>query len=59
MTHVAYERMLRSFARLFIHPCPRNWVAIRRAVVYYTPAAHAFSAGIKCFALYFDVLWHR
>ena len=25
-----------------------NWAAIRRAVVYYVQAAHAFSAGIKC-----------
>ena len=29
-------------------PCPGNWVAIGRAVVYYVWAAQAFSAGIKC-----------
>ena len=28
------------------HPCPENWVAIGRVVVYYARAAHAFSAGI-------------
>ena len=31
-----------------MHPCPGNRVAIGRAVVYYTLAAHTFSAGIKC-----------
>ena len=32
-----------------MHPCPGNWVAKRRVVVYYyAQAAHAFSAGIKC-----------
>ena len=31
-----------------MHPCPGNWVAIRRAFLYYARAAHAFSAGIKC-----------
>ena len=30
-----------------MHPCPENWVAIGRAVVYYARAAHSFSAGIK------------
>ena len=30
------------------HPCPRNSVAIGRAVVYYARAAHAFTTGIKC-----------
>ena len=31
-----------------MQPCPGNWVAIRRAVVYYAQPAHTFSAGIKC-----------
>ena len=48
MTHVACESKLRSVVRSFIHPSPRNWVTIGRAVVYYAWAAHAFSAGIKC-----------
>ena len=30
------------------HPCPRNWVAIERAVLYYAWATQTFSAGIKC-----------
>ena len=33
---------------MLLHPCPGHWVVIRRAVVYYSLAAHAFSAGIKC-----------
>ena len=33
---------------LWSHPCPRNWLAIGRAVVYFAWVAHAFSAGIKC-----------
>ena len=31
-----------------MRPCPGNWVAIGRAVVYHARAAQAFSAGIKC-----------
>ena len=31
-----------------MHPCPENWLAIRRAVLYYARAAQAFSAGIEC-----------
>ena len=31
-----------------MHPCPENLVEIGRAVVYYVPAAHTLSAGIKC-----------
>ena len=31
-----------------MHPCPRDWVTIGCAVVYYARAAHAISAGIKC-----------
>ena len=31
-----------------MHPCLGNWLAIRRGVVYYARAAHAFSAGITC-----------
>ena len=42
MTHVACESKLRSLVRSFIHPWPRNWVTIGRAVVYYA------RAGIKC-----------
>ena len=34
-----------------MHPCPGNWVAIWREVVYYALAVHAFSAGMKC--------WHN
>ena len=30
-----------------MHPCPGNWVAIKRAVVCYAQAVHTFSAGIK------------
>ena len=31
-----------------MRPCPGNWVAIGRTVVYYALAAHTFSAGITC-----------
>ena len=31
-----------------MHTGPGNLVAIRCAVMYYARAAHAFSAGIKC-----------
>ena len=31
-----------------MHPWPGNWVVIRRTVVNYARAAHAFSAGNKC-----------
>ena len=31
-----------------MHPCPDNWVAIGRAVVYYARPAHVFCAEIKC-----------
>ena len=31
-----------------MHPCPGNWVAIGRAVVYYARAAQALDARIKC-----------
>ena len=31
-----------------MHPCPGNWVAIGRTVVYNARADQAFSAGIKC-----------
>ena len=37
-----------SYIQLWVHPCPGNWVAIRRAVVYYAQAVHAFSAGSVC-----------
>ena len=45
-THV--ESKLRLVARSFLHQYPRNWVAIRRAVVYHAQAAQYLSAGIKC-----------
>ena len=48
MTHIACESKQRSVVRSSIHPRPKNWVAIGRAVVYYARAAHTFSAGIKC-----------
>ena len=31
-----------------MHPCPGNWMAIGRAVVYYDRAVQAFSAVTKC-----------
>ena len=45
---VACDPKLRLIVRSFMHPCPGNWVAIGRAVVYYARADQAFSAGIKC-----------
>ena len=48
MTKEACKSKLRSDLRSFMHPCPGNWVAIGRAVVYCARAAHAFSAEIKC-----------
>ena len=30
-----------------MHPCPGNWIAIGRAVMYTAETAQAFSAGIK------------
>ena len=36
-----------SKLRFSMPPCPGNWVAIGRAVVYYARAAQALSAGIK------------
>ena len=48
MTHVACKSKLRSFVRPSMDPCPGNWAAIGRAVVYYVWAAQALSAGIKC-----------
>ena len=51
MSHVAEsEQSLveRSGSCGRIHALETNWVVIRRAVVYYSLAAHAFSAGIKC-----------
>ena len=39
--------MTQVVERSFMYPCPRNWVAVGRAVVYYSIAAQAFSAGIK------------
>ena len=48
MTHLACKAKLRSVGNSSIHPCPENWVAMGHAVVYFAQAAHAFSAGIKC-----------
>ena len=48
MTHVACKSKLRSVGRSSLYPCPRNWVALGRAVVYYDRAALEFSARIKC-----------
>ena len=38
---------LLSVVRSFMHICPENWAAIGCAVVYYAPAAHAFSAELN------------
>ena len=48
MAHVACRSKLCLVVRSSMPPCLKNWVAIRRAVVYYARAAHAFSAGIEC-----------
>ena len=48
MPKVACESKLPSLVRYSIHPCPGNWVAIERPVVYYVRATQAFSAEIKC-----------
>ena len=47
MTNEACESKLCSDVRSFMLPCPRNWVAIGHAVMYYVRAAHTFSVGIK------------
>ena len=39
-----------------MHPCLGNWVAIGRAVKYYSQAAHTFRAGIKCLRCSYDTL---
>ena len=46
--HITCESKLRSVVRSSVHPCSGHWVAIGRAVVYHSQAAHAFCAGIKC-----------
>ena len=46
MTCVAYGSKLRSVVRSFL--CLGKWMAIGRAVVYYTRAAHKCCTGIKC-----------
>ena len=48
MAHIACESKLHWVLRSSIHPCPVNWVATKRTVVYYARATQAFSAGIKC-----------
>ena len=40
-------------------PCPRNWVAIDRAVMYFDWAAHAFSAGFKCTLYTYTCSWFQ
>ena len=45
---VACEPKLRSVVRSDVHQCPRNWMEIGRAVVYYAWSDQALSAGIKC-----------
>ena len=40
MTHVACKSKLCSVVRSSLQPCPGNWMAIRRAVENYAPAAH-------------------
>ena len=52
MTHVACELKLRSVARLYVHPCHGNWVAVGRSVVFYARAAHAISAGLNVGTVY-------
>ena len=48
ITHVACESKLHSAVSSFMHPCLGNWVVIGHAVVYFSQAPPAFSAGIKC-----------
>ena len=38
MTHVACELKLRSIMKSLMYPCPGNWVAIGRTVIYYARA---------------------
>ena len=62
MTHVACESKLRSVERSSMHPCPGNWVAIVRAVVHSTLAAHALSAGkkyLRCTSLSHSSISHQ
>ena len=47
-THLTNAMFSCEARDLWSHPCSGNWVAIGRAVVYYSRAVHAFSAGIKC-----------
>ena len=44
ITHVDCELKLHPVVRSSMHPCPGNWVAIRRVVMYNVWAAQAFSA---------------
>ena len=49
VTHVACKLIhLCSVVRSSMHSSPRNWMAIRRAVVKSCRATYTFSAGIKC-----------
>ena len=54
-THIACGSKQRSVVRLYMHPFPGNWLAIGRAVAYYTRTAHSFSAEIKCWHCTTDV----
>ena len=58
MSQVACESKLRSVIRSSIHPCQCNWVGIGHTVVKYAQAAHAFSAGIKCWDCMFAQNFH-
>ena len=48
MAHVACESKLLPVVMSFMHPCPGNWVAIGRAVMYYVMDAQIMCTGIKC-----------
>ena len=48
--YLACKSKLRSAVRSWssMHPCTRNWLAIRWAVVYHARDARALSTGVKC-----------
>ena len=48
MTNKACESKILSIMRSSMYPCPGNWIAIGRAVVYCARAAQAFRVAIKC-----------
>ena len=49
MSHLACELKLCSIVRSSMHPCPRNWMAIRHVVVYFARTAHATVLSISTF----------